>query len=394
MKITADKAFLGSLLVTLLVHTSTILIGALGQTTDRGLSAGQTNAIVSELWNLHRQKIQFERQSEMDARRLKLGELEMPFWYQTYGEKSENGRSLYISLHGGGGVPKEINDQQWERHKQLYQPKEGIYLVPRAPTNTWNLWHQPHIDKFLGRLIENLIILEDVDPNRVYIMGYSAGGDGVYQIGPRMADRWAGVAMMAGHPNDSMPDSLRNTAFTLHMGALDSAYNRNQVAKKWEKLLSQLQINDPGGYKHLVKIHENKGHWMEGEDRVAIPWMAENTRRPYPEKIVWLQDDVTHNRFYWLAIKGESVQGRSRIVATRNDQQINIEFSTIPTVIIRLNDEMLDLDLPVEIQFRGQSLFQGKVKRAKAVIEKTIAERGDHTGIFSAELMVDIPLTN
>ena len=95
-----------------------------------------------------------------------------------------------------------------------------------------------------------------------------------------------------------------------------------------------------------------------------------------------------------MAIKGESVQGRSRIVATRNDQQINIEFSTIPTVIIRLNDEMLDLDLPVEIQFRGQSLFQGKVKRAKAVIEKTIAERGDHTGIFSAELMVDIPLTN
>jgi len=389
-----DKAFLGSLLVMLLVHTSTPLIDALGQTTDKGLSAGQTNAIVSELWNLHRQKIQFKRQTEMDARRLKLGELEMPFWHQIYGEKPENGRSLYISLHGGGGVPKEVNDQQWERHKRLYQPKEGIYLVPRAPTNTWNLWHQPHIDKFFGRLIENLIILEDVDPNRVYVMGYSAGGDGVYQIGPRMADRWAAVAMMAGHPNDSKPDSLRNTAFTLHMGALDSAYNRNQVAKKWKELLSQLQANDPGGYKHLVQIHEDKGHWMEGEDQVAIPWMTENTRRPYPEKIVWLQDDVTHNRFYWLVVKGESVQGRSRIVATRNGQRINIEFSTVPTVVIRLNDKMLDLDLPVEIQFRGRSLFQGQVKRAKAVIEKTIAERGDYTGIFSAEVMVDIPPTD
>ena len=58
-------------------------------------------------------------------------------------------------------------------------------LGATAPTNTWNLWHQPHIDKFFGRLIESLIILENVDSNRVYVMGYSAGSDGVYQIGPQ-----------------------------------------------------------------------------------------------------------------------------------------------------------------------------------------------------------------
>ena len=63
-------------------------------------------------------------------------------------------------------------------------------------------------------------------------------------------------------------------------------------------------------------------------------------------------------------------------------------------MVIRLNDEMLNLDLPVEIQFRDQSLFQGKVKRAKAVIEKTIAEHGDYTGILNTEVMVDIPLTD
>ena len=117
------------------------------------------------------------------------------------------------------------------------------------------MWHQAHVDKFLGRLIENLIVLENVDPNRVYIMGYSAGGDGTYQLGPRMADRWAGVAVMAGHPNDSKPDNLRNTAFTLHMGAMDSAYNRNQMAETWKKLLGRLQEKDPNGYKHLVQIY-------------------------------------------------------------------------------------------------------------------------------------------
>jgi poly(3-hydroxybutyrate) depolymerase len=36
------------------------------------------------------------------------------------------------------------------------------------------------------RLIENMIIFEDIDPNRVYFLGYSCGGDGVYQIAPRI----------------------------------------------------------------------------------------------------------------------------------------------------------------------------------------------------------------
>jgi len=364
----------------------------LSEVADEILTSKHASLITTKVWNLHCEKIQFSRQSEMYSRKLQLGTLEMLFWYQVYGDKPENGRSLYISLHGGGGVPKEVNDQQWENQKRLYQPSEGIYLVPRAPTDTWNLWHQSHIDRFLSRLIENLIVLEDVDPNRVYIMGYSAGGDGVYQLGPRMADRWAGIAMIAGHPNDSQPDNLRNTAFTLHMGALDSAYNRHHMAKKWERILKQLQDDDPNGYKHLVKIYKNKGHWMEGKDQLAIPWMAERARDSYPEKIVWLQDDVVHNRFYWLAVEGESIQKRSRIVATLNQQRINIEVATVPTIVIRLNDEMLNLDLPVEIQFRDKSLLKGKVSRKRTVIEKTILERGDYGSIFSAEMVVKIPL--
>ena len=359
---------------------------------NEALTKEQADIITAELWDLHCREIELTRQLEMKSRKLKLGKVEMSFWYQVYGDKPETGRSLYISLHGGGGVPEEINDEQWENQKHLYQISEGIYLVPRAPTNSWNMWHQAHIDKFLSRLIENLIVLENVDPNRVYIMGYSAGGDGTYQLGPRMADRWAGVAVMAGHPNDSKPDNLRNTAFTVHMGAMDSAYNRNQMAETWEKLLGSLQEKDPNGYKHLVQIYQAKGHWMQGEDQIAIPWMTENTRNVYPDRVIWLQDNVTHNRFYWLAVKGESMLNRSHIIAERNGQKINIKVATVSTVTVRLNDDMLDLELPVEIHFRGQLLFKGKVERRKVVIEKTILERGDYKSIFSAEVTVTIPV--
>ena len=62
--------------------------------------------------------------------------------------------------------------------------------------------------------------------------------------------------------------------------------------------------------------------------------------------------------------------------------------------LYRLSDKMLNLDLPVEIQFIGQSFFQRAVRLVKTVIEKTVAGRSDYTGICSAEVIVDVPLTD
>ncbi len=137
---------------------------------------------------------------------------------------------------------------------------------PRAPTDNWNLWHEGHIDPLFDRLIEDMIVFEEVNPNRVYITGYSAGGDGVYQLAPRMADRFAAAAMMAGHPNETSPLGLRNWPFAIHMGDKDAAYKRNEVAAEWRDKLKALREADPQGYEHLVKLHAGRGHWMNGED--------------------------------------------------------------------------------------------------------------------------------
>ena len=80
----------------------------------------------------------------------------------------------------------------------------GFYVVPRGITNTWDMHFQPESYVLYDRLIENMILFEPVNPDKVYLLGYSAGGDGVYQIAPRMADRWAAVNMMAT-PTPSIP---------------------------------------------------------------------------------------------------------------------------------------------------------------------------------------------
>jgi hypothetical protein len=343
------------------------------------------------IWSAHVDWIRKERASEIKDRLLVDGKLEMPFFYTTFGKKPEGGHSLWISLHGGGGAPKTVNDRQYENQKKLYKLDEGIYLAPRAPTNTWNLWHEPHIDRMFDRLIENLIVHENVNPDRVYVLGYSAGGDGVYQIAPRMADRWAGAAMMAGHPNGVSLLSLRNVPFALQVGANDSAYNRNKVGREYGEMLDKLQKEDPKGYEHFVKIHEGKGHWMNLEDKAALPWLAKFTRNPVPERVVWRQTGTPHDRSYWLAVPAKEARIDSLVAARRHGQTIEITAAEkVGKLLIRLDDRMVDLDNRVTIKHGDKELYTGVPQRTIAVMVKSLAGRGDPKLMFDAEVAVEL----
>lgn len=344
------------------------------------------------LWQDLMTRLRTERAAEWQAKQITLGERTMRFEYHTFGEAPAGGRSLFISMHGGGGGPARMNDRQWENQKRLYEPREGIYVAPRAPSNDWDLWHQAHIDDFFDRLIANTVALEDVNPNRVYLMGYSAGGDGVYQLAPRMADRFAAASMMAGHPNETSPLGLRNLPFAIFMGGKDAAYDRNKVAARWKEQLAKLQQQDPQGYPHEVTIYPEMGHWMQRKDQVALEWMAGFERNPYPKKIVWKQDDVTHERFYWIGVPKQQQIERTEVIVSRDGQAITIEQAdeSIKTLIIYLRDDMLDLDKPVTIRWRDQTVFAGIAMRRMATLYQTLQQRMDKHLMFPVRIEVSL----
>jgi len=380
------------LLIIILVfyHNEKLVAKNAKKTSHSSLSRSDANKQKEKLFNEYRSSILFKRWNEMEDYLIRIKDKEMKFALKYFGAKPKTGWSLYFSLHGGGSVADSVNESQWNRHKTLYPLKEGILLVPRSPTNTWDMWHQDHIDIFFNRLIQNMIAFHEVDPNRVYLMGYSAGGDGVYQVAPRMADRFAAAAMMAGHPNETSPVGLRNIGFTIHMGENDSAYNRNKVAIEWKSQLQILRENDLNGYSHLVRIHESKGHWMGGLDSSAISWISGFTRDPFPKKVVWKQDDVTHNRYYWLKVNNPLKN--SLIIATINNQTINIEKTTVSDIIIRLNDYLIDMDKKVIVKYLGDEVFNGIVSRNNKVISKSIKEYGDPESVYFGEIPVSLKL--
>lgn len=358
---------------------------------NKPLSKDQAEQARQILVAEHQRRLRVQREAEHREKLLTIGDLKMPYEVRVFGERPAAGHSLYLSMHGGGGAPKRVNDQQWQNQQRLYELEEGIYVAPRAPTDTWNLWHQDHIDVLFARLIENMIVFEGIDPNRVYITGYSAGGDGVYQLAPRMADRLAAAAMMAGHPNETQPLGLRNLPFTLHMGELDAAYDRNKIAQQWSEQLATLRQADPQGYPHWVKVHAGKGHWMDRDDAEGVKWMAQYTRNLVPDRVVWLQDDVVHSRFYWLSAGNQPPREREKVIARRQGQKIEIESSDRPNFAVLLRDDMLDLDAEVTIAMGDRVLFQGRAPRTIANLAKTLNDRGDPLAMFSAQ--IDVQLT-
>lgn len=288
-----------------------------------------------------------------------------------YGEAKKGERALYISMHGGGGTQPRVNDQQWINQIGLYVPEEGWYVAPRAPTNTWNLWHEPHIDLLFSKLIEEMVAQHGVDPDRVYLMGFSAGGDGVYQLAPRLADRFGAASMMAGHPNDASADGLHQLPFRIYMGGKDSAYQRNKVAAEWKVKLAKLQ-KERGGYEHKVTIYPEEGHWMNKKDAEAVPWMGKQTRKAWPKKVIWGKSRIRSERFYWLG-----GQPKGLIKAEVTGQKIAITGGGGEELTLYLSDELIDLDEALQITLDGKEYFSGTLSRSKEAIQISLKERLD-----------------
>ena len=353
-----------------------------------GLSRAEAEKLAKKEWTIETNKLRPAAEKAWSEGVIRFGKYAMPIAYRAFGEKPVGGRSLYISLHGGGNAPPQVNDQQWENQRTLYPIKEGFCIVPRAPTNTWNLWHEDHIDNFLDSLIRYAIILEDVNPNKVYILGYSAGGDGVFQLAPRMADRFAAASMMAGHPGDANALNLRNLPFAIYMGGRDTAYSRNTLAISFNQQLDSLQRLDQKSFIHDFHLYADKAHWMDRRDTIAIPWLASYKRNPFPDKVIWIEDNRPQHRSYWLsAPKNAQVEGATAVVSIVGNE-IRVSKNTFTELNINLNDQLLNLNNPVTVTMDGKVLFQKKLERNLGTIKKTIKEYQDPTMVFSVKLIL------
>jgi hypothetical protein len=293
---------------------------------------------------------------DFEAKTVSTADRKSPYRWRHVGEKPKEGWALVIAMHGGGGVPKEVNDEQWDKMFLRYykdNPAAGgyVYLALRAPNDAWNGFYDDAIAPLVTRLIEQFVLFGEVNPDKVCITGASHGGYGAFVIGTKIPDRFAAVhaSAAAPTPGETRGENLRNIRFTFMVGENDTDHGRRDRCLEFEKQLQDWRAKF-GGFAGVFEWLPGVGHLVPGRDKPA-EMIALATRNPWPKRVIWSQSDKTIKHLYWLEAQTPVENGF--VDASVVGNTINVKAEHQKELAFWLDTTFLDLQKPVTIEVAG-----------------------------------------
>jgi predicted esterase len=326
---------------------------------------------------------------DFEAKEVRFEEYLSPYAVRTVGKRPENGWPLFIAMHGGGGTTKEFNDSQWHDMQHYYRdhPEAGgyLYLALRAPNDTWNGFYDDYVYPLVDNLAREFLLFGDVDPNKVFIMGYSHGGYGAFAIGPKEPDLFAAIHASAAAPTDgeTTGKTLRNTVFTCMVGENDTMYGRFERDQKFRETIRQLKGGRNDIYPVNVQFIPGNGH-TGLPDRDEIMEMYPAVRNAVPRELTWLMTDKVIQDFFWLHTAAPGKE--EEIDAACHDNRLVVTTSAgVTNATVLLDSRLIDFQKPVTLELNGQTTTH-KLQPGLRVLCQTLQRRGDPELSFTAEI--------
>lgn len=349
------------------------------------------DAIRRIVWKAYQSApIHADMKKDFDQNQVRYEKHLSPYTLKKVGKRPEGGWPLFIAMHGGGGVPKAINDSQW-KHMQIYYKDQSsvpgyLYLALRAPNDVWNGFYDNYVPPLVTNLIRQFLLFGDVNPDKVCLMGYSHGGYGAFFIGPKIPDHFAAIHASAAAPTDGTISAkcLRNTRFTFMIGENDTAYGRRKRCEAFNDEILKLKEANKGAYPVEMEFKKGFGHGGL-PDRDKIKELVPFTRNVVPRRLTWDLTDSVIKNFFWLSVPnpgaGQSVD--ARII----DNNIQIETSKVKQFDLLLDSRLIGYSGPVKITLDGKTQTL-KVRPSMFTLCQSVLERGDPELAFSCRISV------
>ena len=328
---------------------------------------------------------------DYQAHLVRSGKDVSPYTVKTVGTRPRNGWAMFIAMHGGGGVPKEINDRQWEVMQSYYRdhPEAGgyLYVALRAPNDVWNGFYDSYVYPLVANLVRQHLLFGEVDANKVFIMGYSHGGYGAFAIGPKMPDRFAAIHASAAAPTDgdASGKNLRNTIFTYMIGEHDTDHGRIERCRKFNDSIKNFRGDHPSAYPVVMQLIEGNGH-RGLPDRDKIKEMYPAVRNPVPGELTWLTTDPIIHDFFWLHASAPA--SGQEIGAVCRENRVSLTANPRATkVTVLLDSRLVDFKKPVLVTLNGTTTKHQLHPELRTLCE-TLLRRGDPELAFTASIDV------
>lgn len=324
-------------------------------------------------------------------------------------------QALIVGLHGGGEDAGSADESRsnWQRKGTLGIFPQGIKLVH----DTWNTVHG---ERFVLSLIEIAKAQYEVDPDRVYVAGFSMGGSGSWFFAGRHPDLFAGAAPFSGvlmaSPQSQLATkeevraiqhglvpNVRNLAMWYAIGLADPRCMPGTYLFVADRL-EALRKADPGGWQkiHFQTVPDMGHEFPPGEPEKGLKFLLGEKRDTFPTTLVWeyareLSPEPDRNDkvrriqkpiFYWLGCKGAADQQTIR--ATRAGNTITLECQLTKNgakgITLFLNAGMIERDADVVVKLGTEELYRGRPQPDVWTVIETLDDKLDRSMVFDRRI--------
>jgi len=183
---------------------------------------------------------------------------------------------LIIMLHGGGGGSATAVRGNSNSSSYLGFVAQGQFrchlLLPRSIRGTI---------EHTNSVVSQLLLRNDVDPDRVYLTGFSAGGFFTRQVILQEPDRYAAALVSGGYPvvRDTDPESekeaIGKVAFSMFLSDGDSSEGSIGFLNDWHRILTSY---NPATRVLYVKGGHATGQRLATSRHTNLRWLLSHKR--------------------------------------------------------------------------------------------------------------------
>mgnify|MGYP000500819686 CR=1 FL=1 len=238
--------------------------------------------------------------------------LEMPYRLFSPENSSDQQKPLVIFLHGRGDRGTDNGSQTYHEAGMITNPNslltnemQATYpcfiLVPQCSdkieNEEWAKWvgNSPETPfKGLGKngsytmnpfpsasgeaaleLIEEVIKDNNINTNRIYIIGVSMGGFGTWEFVARKPQLFAAAVPMAGYSDHSQIENIKHISFWIFHGSIDK-WNPVEGSRNMYKLLSEK--NADVRYTEYENTQHGEAFQKAFKEEELIPWIFSKSK--------------------------------------------------------------------------------------------------------------------
>lgn len=316
-------------------------------------------------------------------------------------------RGLLIGLHGGGEGAGDKGEAQGNWSAPLGK-LDLVGVFPQAIQLVHDAWNTVEGERFVLSLVERAKRTYDLDPNRVFVAGFSMGGTGSWFLAGRHPHLFAASLPFSGV---IFPDRRDGKVFAIHHGIVPNirhvplyytagAEDRQCPADTYvfaEEMLKKLRA-DRDGYETHFRLVPGLAHaFPPGEPAGAFGWLAGRARKAFPRTLTWEvardpmpmpgEGRVPTRDFYWLRF--EDPQDLQRTEAEIRGQEVRITVARHGEPLgltLYLSAELLDVGREVAVLVNGRERFRGVLEPSLAAMIESLSARLDRSMVFTRRL--------